>query len=88
MSIETPASYPLLFKNGTRFHIAPEANVDQLLTDAHCLLDMAGDQLQTMIGACTGDESTPLLGIRFMLDTGLALLSELEGRLLVQGGGE
>ncbi len=88
MSIETPASYPLLFKSGTRFHIAPEANVDQLLTDAHCLLDLARGQLQAMIGAGADDESTPLFGIRFMLDTGLALLSELEGRLLVQGGGE
>ena len=88
MSTEAPASYPLLFKNSTRFHIAPEANVDQLLTDAYCLLDMARDQLQCMIGACTGNESTPLFGIRFMLDTGRALLSELEGRLMAQGGGK
>lgn len=88
MSAGTPAGYPLLFTHGTRIHIAPEANADQLLSDAHCLLDMARNQLQTMIGACTGDESTPLFSLRFMLDTGLALLSELEGRLMEQGGGE
>lgn len=88
MSTATPTGYPLLFERGTHFHVAPEANADQLLTDARCLFDVARDQLQTMIGACTGDESTSLFGIRFMLDTGLALLSELEGRLMAQGGSE
>ena len=84
MNTETKRPLAPFWKNAALYCIAPGASTDDLITDVHCLFDVARSQLQNAIelhGNGETEAASALIGIRYLIDMGMGLICEIEARI-------